>query len=165
VLVRRPGFVGFPVSCRESPSEVPDGVTVFDDRYPAVADLDPRLLDALRTAARDAEHDDVRFYVVSGWRSRRHQEQLFAEAVATYGSVQQAARWVAPPGTCAHEVGRAVDLGPSSATAWLSAHGASCGLCQIYANEPWHFELRAAAVTRGCPAMYADPTHDPRMQH
>jgi hypothetical protein len=37
-------------------------------------------------------------------------------------------------------------------------------LCQIYRNEPWHYELRPVAIEHGCPAMYADPTHDPRMQ-
>src|SRR5215210_3953396 len=58
----------------------------------------------------------------------------------------------------------AVDLGPSAATAWLSEHGAEYGLCQIYSNEPWHYELRPEAIDHGCPPMYADPTHDPRMQ-
>ena len=38
------------------------------------------------------------------------------------------------------------------------------GLCPVYGNEPWHYELRPDAVEYGCPAMYADPTHDPRMQ-
>ncbi len=42
--------------------------------------------------------------------------------------------------------------------------GAEYGLCQIYANEPWHYELRPDAVEVGCPALYADPTEDPRMQ-
>ena len=60
--------------------------------------------------------------------------------------------------------GDAVDIGPATATAWLSRHGAAYGLCQIYANEPWHFELRPGAADHGCPPMYADPTHDPRMQ-
>ena len=144
--------------------EVPAGVTAFDDQYPAVAKLDPELLDALRRAATDAVHDGVRLYVDSGWRSRNYQAQLFREAVAKYGSAEQAAGWVARPGTSAHEAGQAVDLGPHSATAWLSADGASFGLCQTYRNEPWHYELRPAAVTQGCPTMYADPTHDPRMQ-
>jgi hypothetical protein len=48
--------------------------------------------------------------------------------------------------------------------AWLLKHGAEYGLCQIYRNEPWHYELRPAAIEQGCPRMYADPTHDPRMQ-
>ena len=60
--------------------------------------------------------------------------------------------------------GDAVDIGPSDAAAWLSEHGAAYGLCQIYGNEPWHYELRPEAGDQGCPAMYADPTHDPRMQ-
>jgi hypothetical protein len=60
--------------------------------------------------------------------------------------------------------GDAVDIGHSDATTWLSEHGAGYGLCQIYRNEPWHYELRPAAIDRGCPPMYADPTRDPRMQ-
>jgi D-alanyl-D-alanine carboxypeptidase len=81
-----------------------------------------------------------------------------------YGSEAEAARWVATPKTSAHVSGDAVDIGPSDAAAWLSAHGAEYGLCQIYDNEPWHYELRPAAVDHGCPAMYADAAHDPRMQ-
>ena len=46
----------------------------------------------------------------------------------------------------------------------MREHGAEYGLCQIYANEPWHYELRPDAGARGCPPIYADPTHDPRMQ-
>jgi hypothetical protein len=71
---------------------------------------------------------------------------------------------VATPTTSAHVSGDAVDIGPFAATAWLSRHGAKYGLCQIYRNEPWHYELRPAAINAGCPPMYADPTHDPRMQ-
>ena len=69
-----------------------------------------------------------------------------------------------PPTTSAHVSGDAVDIGPVDATAWLSEHGAEYGLCQIYGNEPWHYELRPEAIDHGCPPMYADPTHDPRMQ-
>ena len=144
--------------------EVPDGVTVFDDRYPAVTSLDPALLGALRRAATDAKADGLEFYVNSGWRSEQYQEQLFAQAVDEYGSETEVAQWVARPGTSVHETGGAVDLGPDDGQAWMSEHGASYGLCQVYDNEPWHYELRPDAVERGCPARYADPTHDPRMQ-
>ena len=68
------------------------------------------------------------------------------------------------PDTSPHVSGHAIDIGQSDATAWLSKHGAEYGLCQIYNNEPWHYELRPEAVDDGCPPMYADPTHDPRMQ-
>lgn len=143
---------------------VPDGVavSVFDDEVPAVARLDPDLLDALRRAASDAELDGVEFRVNSGWRSPEYQRTLLRDAVAKYGSWEEAARWVSTPERSAHVTGHAVDLGPSRAAAWLSEHGAAYGLCQIYANEPWHYELRPDAVERGCPPMYADPSEDPR---
>jgi LAS superfamily LD-carboxypeptidase LdcB len=126
--------------------------------------LRPALLAALRKAATDAARGRVTFYVDSGWRSSKYQEQLLEQAIAKYGSEREAARWVATPSTSAHVSGDAIDIGPSAATAWLSKHGAKYGLCQIYRNEPWHYELRPDAVHHGCPAMYADPTHDPRMQ-
>jgi hypothetical protein len=148
----------------EADGVVPDGVTVFDDGVPAVAKLDPSLLGVLRRAATDAADDGVQFYVTSGWRSPAYQEQLLREAVSKYGSVAEAARWVASPETSAHVSGDAVDIGPVDAAAWLSGHGADYGLCQIYGNEPWHYELRPEARDQGCPPTYADPTHDPRMQ-
>jgi zinc D-Ala-D-Ala carboxypeptidase len=148
----------------EADGAVPDGTTVFDDELPAVANLDPALLGALRQAATDAAADGVELYVDSGWRSPEYQEQLLREAVSKYGSEKEAARWVATPNTSAHVSGDAVDIGHADATAWLSEHGAKYGLCQIYRNEPWHYELRPEAIDHGCPPMYADPTHDPRMQ-
>jgi zinc D-Ala-D-Ala carboxypeptidase len=148
----------------EAGSAVPDGTTVFDDDFPAVANLDPALLGALRQAATDAAGDGVEFFVNSGWRSPEYQEQLLREAVSEYGSEEEAARWVATPETSPHVSGDAVDVGPSDGTAWLSEHGAEYGLCQIYGNEPWHYELRLEAIDHGCPPMYADPTDDPRMQ-
>jgi zinc D-Ala-D-Ala carboxypeptidase len=148
----------------EADGAVPDGVTVFDDEIPAVANLDPDLLGALRQAATDAADDGVEFLVNGGWRSRQYQEQLRHKAVAKYGSEKEAARWVTTADTSAHVSGDAVDIGPSAARAWLSEHGAKYGLCQIYRNEPWHYELRPEAIDHGCPPMYADPTHDPRMQ-
>lgn len=143
---------------------VPDGVTVFDDEIPAVADLDPGLLKALRRAATTALADGVEFEVNSGRRSAAYQNRLLREAVATYGSKDEAARWVATAATSPHVSGDAVDIGQSDATAWLSERGAEYGLCQIYRNEPWHYELRGDAIDRGCPRMYADPTQDPRMR-
>jgi zinc D-Ala-D-Ala carboxypeptidase len=148
----------------EDDGALPDGVTVFDDEYPGVANLDPDLLQALREAATDAADDGIEFQVNSGWRSPEYQEQLLREAVSEYGSEEEAARWVAATNRSAHVSGDAVDIGPFDATAWLSEHGAHYGLCQIYRNESWHYELRPEATSRGCPPMYADPTHDPRMQ-
>jgi D-alanyl-D-alanine carboxypeptidase len=143
---------------------VPSGVTVFDEQYPAVANLDPDLLAALRKAASAAIDDAVELHVNSGWRSEAHQDHLLSKAIDEYGSAEEAARWVATPETSPHVSGDAVDIGGHGSTAWLSAHGAGYGLCQIYDNEPWHYELRPDAVDDGCPTTYADPTRDPRMQ-
>jgi D-alanyl-D-alanine carboxypeptidase len=148
----------------EADGAVPNGTTVFDGEIPGVAKLDRALIGALRQAASAAAQDGVEFVVDSGWRSPEYQEHLLQEAVSKYGSEAEAARWVATPDTSAHVSGAAVDIGPASAAAWLSQHGAQYGLCPVYGNEPWHYELRPDAVDHGCPAVYADPTHDPRMQ-
>jgi D-alanyl-D-alanine carboxypeptidase len=148
---------------RSTDGAVPEGVTVFDDAIPGVAKLNPALLDAVRQAATDAKDDGVEFVVDSGWRSPEYQERLLQEAISKYGSEEEATRWVATPNTSAHVSGDAIDLGRDAA-AWLSEHGTAYGLCRIYGNEPWHYELRPDAVDHGCPPVYADPTHDPRMQ-
>jgi zinc D-Ala-D-Ala carboxypeptidase len=159
-----PGAPGERGALGEADGAVPDGTTVFDDEIPGVANLDPDLLGALRQAATDAADAGVEFFVDSGWRSPEYQERLLRDAVSEYGSEEEAARWVATPNTSPHVSGDAIDIGPSDATAWLSEHGAEYGLCQIYGNEPWHYELHPDAIDHGCPPMYADPTHDPRMQ-
>ncbi|HQV18784.1 MAG TPA: M15 family metallopeptidase [Gordonia sp. (in: high G+C Gram-positive bacteria)] len=143
---------------------VPAGVSVFDDSYPAVSRLDGTLLTALRSAAVVARTGGVTFVVNSGWRSRAYQQYLLDQAVITYGSLPEARRWVATPATSPHVSGKAIDLGGTGAADWLDRFGATYGLCQIYQNEPWHFEFRAQATMRGCPPSYPDPTHDPRMR-
>jgi D-alanyl-D-alanine carboxypeptidase len=140
----------------EADGAVPHGTTVFSRGVPGVDNLDPALLGALRRAATDAADEGVEFVVNSGWRSAAYEEQLRREAIAKYGSEAEAARWVATGTTSAHVSGDAVDLGPAGATAWLSAHGAAYGLCQVYGNEPWHYELRRQAIAHDCPAMFAD---------
>lgn len=145
--------------------ELPDGATVFDDDYAGIDRLDPALLAALREAASDAAGGRVELRVNSGWRSRQYQERLLDDAVDEYGSEQEAARWVATPDTSPHVRGDAVDIGGARAQEWLAAHGSGYGLCRVYDNEPWHFELRPAAATDGCPPTYPDPTYDPRLQN
>ncbi len=154
-----------PASVSSPAAPLADIVRTGDSSEPAeLTKLDAGLRGALRDATRDAANEGIQVSVDSGWRSPEHQARLLREAVATYGSEEEAARWVATPGTSAHVSGEAVDVGPPAAAAWLASRGAAYGLCQIYANEPWHFELRPDAAAEGCPPVYADPTHDPRMQ-
>lgn len=150
-------------SSAEREGAVPKGATVFDDHLPAVSGLDPTLRAALRDASIAAQEDGVSLVVNSGWRSADLQSRLLREAIATYGSEEEAARWVATAETSPHVSGDAVDIGPWAGADWLGRHGEAYGLCQIYVNEAWHFEYRSEATTQGCPRMFLDPTRDPRM--
>lgn len=143
-------------SGRAAPPRLPGDV--LDESQPTIANLDPDLLDAVQAAARDAERDGVHVIVTSGWRSREHQQRLYDEAVAEYGSEEEALRYVSTPDTSAHVTGDAVDIGPREADEWLIRHGADYGLCQMFANEIWHFEL---ATTPGeeCPPMLPDSSY------
>jgi D-alanyl-D-alanine carboxypeptidase len=135
---------------------VPVGASLspFSDE-PAVARLDPVLRDALRQAATDAGADGITLRVNGGWRSAQYQRALLRRAVETYGSIEAARQFALPPAESKHVTGEAVDVGPTDADDWLSQHGNEYGLCQIYANEPWHFEL-ATAPSGACPPMISN---------
>lgn len=148
----------------EADGVLPDGVTIGDDGYAGVSRLDQDLRSALSAAAERMAGDGIRMTITSGWRSAAYQDQLLEEAIGEYGSREQAERWVATPETSLHVAGQAVDVGPWDAAIWLQDHGAEYGLCRIYVNEPWHFELRPEAMGEGCPQTYLDPTEDPRLQ-
>lgn len=122
---------------------LPNGqrLSPFDLSSPAVNRLDPALLDAIEKAANAAAVDGITMGLTSGWRSPEFQQQLFDDAVVQYGSVDIASQYVASPLVSKHVVGKAVDVGPAGADDWLIRNGAAFGLCQIYANEVWHFEL------------------------
>ncbi|MGY3555291.1 M15 family metallopeptidase [Williamsia sp. R60] len=147
----------------EDDGVLPPGTSVFDDHLPGVANVHRDLLRAVRRAAVDAAAEGVDLQVNSGWRSPAYQSQLLQDAVLKFGSRAEAARWVATPERSAHVSGDAIDIGPPRAAAWLSTNGARYGLCRIYQNEPWHFELRLDAIENGSPSMYPDPTYDPRL--
>ena len=147
----RPGWAG------NHPAMVFRGDPLGPDR-PTVRRLSPDLRAAVTRAAVDALDDGVTLSVTSGWRSRAHQERLLEEAVRRYGSESVARRFVATPDTSAHVTGDAVDIGPASADAWLRRHGSAYGLCQVFANERWHFELATSPGGR-CPAMLPDSSY------
>jgi zinc D-Ala-D-Ala carboxypeptidase len=133
---------------------IPDGQTLspFDASNPALARLDPELLNAIADAARAATAQGVDLRISSGWRSKGFQQRLFNDAVGKYGSVDIARQFVASPDVSKHVVGQAVDVAPVDADNWLIRNGAQFGLCQIYANELWHFEL-AVDQQGNCPPL------------
>ncbi|MEX3656304.1 M15 family metallopeptidase [Mycolicibacterium fortuitum] len=127
-------------------------LTPFDVQNPAIGRLDPRLLAAIQNAADAAAADGVTMTINSGWRSAEFQQSLLDQAVQTYGSLAAARQYVQTPTASRHVTGEAVDVGGPQADHWLIANGSRFGLCQIYANELWHFELVADAAGN-CPPL------------
>jgi D-alanyl-D-alanine carboxypeptidase len=133
---------------------LPNGgqVTPFDVQYSAIARLDPALLKAVQAAATAAAADGVTMTITSGWRSPEFQQRLLDNAVRTYGSLAAARQYVQTPAMSKHVTGEAVDVRGAGADQWLIANGPRFGLCRIYANELWHFELATDAAGK-CPAL------------
>jgi zinc D-Ala-D-Ala carboxypeptidase len=120
-------------------------LTPFDVTDPAVGRLDPHLLAAVQNAANAAAAAGITMTINSGWRSPEFQQRLLDDAVATYGSLAAARQYVQTPQASRHVTGQAVDIGGTGADGWLVNNGGRFGLCRIYANELWHFELTADA--------------------
>ena len=118
----------------------------YDVADPAVGNLDPALRIAVQQATAAAAAYGVTMTITSGWRSPEFQQQLLDDAIATYGSLAAARQYVQTPEHSHHVLGQAVDMGGAGADQWLIANGARFGLCQIYANELWHFELATDAA-------------------
>jgi len=139
--------------------DIPDNgsISLSDTGHDALRGLDPALLAAVRAAEVDARRVGVELRVTSGWRSAEYQQRLLDRAVVTYGSLDEARRFVNTPEKSTHVSGKAIDIGPTAADDWLIQHGADYGLCQAYANEMWHFEL---LTTPGghCPQPLGDAT-------
>lgn len=99
---------------------------------------------------------------ISGYRSSQRQAQLWRTALARYGSPDAARKWVAPPGSSAHQSGRAIDfhLGARNDSAnvgalrrtpayrWLVANAQRFGFYP-YESEPWHWEYNPPAQPGG----------------
>ena len=88
---------------------------------------------AMRDAAAAA---GIELRIVSGFRSREHQQWLYAAWRAGMGN--RAAR----PGYSNHQSGRALDLDldrPGAFT-WLDANARRFGFKRTVKSEPWHWE-------------------------
>ena len=150
-------ILGLPFAPNVQSGHIADGqsATLHDEHLPAIANLDPRLLTAMRDASAAAAADGLTLDVMSGWRSREYQQWLLEDAIESYGSEKIARQFVATPERSQHVTGKAIDVGPLDAQFWLIEHGAQWGLCQIYANERWHFEI-ATDPGGTCPELLAD---------
>jgi D-alanyl-D-alanine carboxypeptidase len=124
---------------------VADARAVLDPEFLSPAPLDgdvSGLHPALRNAVSRliaASRGSVQ--LVSGYRSHDHQQRLWNEALAKYGSAEAADDWVAPPGHSMHEQGLAVDLGGNLELAVQLVERLDLPLWRPMDHEPWHFEL------------------------
>lgn len=91
----------------------------------------PDVAAAFDRMAAAAARAGVSLVINSGFRSDAEQRDLWEQ--------NPDPRWVAPPGTSLHRCGTELDLGPSSAYAWLAANAPRFGFNKRYSWEPWHF--------------------------
>ncbi|HEU4706855.1 MAG TPA: transglycosylase SLT domain-containing protein [Solirubrobacterales bacterium] len=91
----------------------------------------PDVAAAYDQMAAAARADGIVLVVVSGFRSDAEQAELFA--------AHPDPTWVAPPGHSLHRCATELDLGPSSAYAWLAANASRFGFVQRYSWEAWHY--------------------------
>ena len=135
--------------------------------------FDMRAADWLEKMLHDAEQDGCKLYLVSGYRSIGRQralfqiktEELVQQGLSAQQAEQEAARWVARPGTSEHNLGLAADIVSADwytthndltedfeqtpAFAWLKANCAEYGFILRYPKEkeavtgisyePWHY--------------------------
>lgn len=111
---------------------------------PGTVELDGRWVDAVLARELLAQRRAGRWTgsVFSGYRPPWYQKRLFDQAVAKYGSVAKARKFVAPPGKSRHgkKGGQgAVDVAPSSSGAQLDR---AEQLFRPMSWEPWHVQLR-----------------------
>lgn len=116
--------------------------------------LEPASALAYTLAEREAHAQGVPLSITSGYRTPAEQQALWEDGVATYGP-DGARRWVLPPEESTHVSGQAIDVGPWRGAQWLEANGYRWGLCRIFENEWWHFEL-ATLPGASCPPMKPD---------
>lgn len=91
----------------------------------------PDIAVAFDRMAAAAESDGIALLINSAFRSDAEQAVLFAQ--------HPDPRWVAPPGHSLHRCATELDLGPSSAYAWLAGNAGRFGFVQRYSWEPWHY--------------------------
>lgn len=147
----------------------PDFVDTYDYKSKAYKFRDNGMM-MDKTAAENLNNLLVDFYnetnnhnviIISTYRGYDEQMRIYNNKVAYYGSVEEASKWVAYPGTSEHHTGLAVDLsiytddGESynytgeGEYAWINTNCTNYGFIVRYdsaktditniAYEPWHF--------------------------
>lgn len=146
--------------------------------------VDSRMYPALQQMMDDCRAAGLEPWICSSYRTREKQEELFqnkverllAQGYSEEAAQEEAARWVARPGTSEHETGLAVDIvdkgyqildeqqEQTPVQQWLMEHCAAYGFILRYPTEksaltgigyePWHYryvgrEAAAAIMEQG----------------
>lgn len=157
----------------EETYSVPELVEVEDGHR-----VDSRIAQALQQMLEDARAAGFDPMICSSYRDDNKQQELYQNKVETYldqglsqtDAEQQAAQWVARPGTSEHETGLAVDLVDRAyqnlnhaqeqrpVQQWLMTHCAEYGFILRYpsgkseitgiAYEPWHYRYVGVEVAQ-----------------
>lgn len=130
--------------------------------------VDSRITDDLNRMVADCNAAGNYLYVSSAYRDKAYQQALFNQQLSKYSgedAYEEAAKWVAIPGTSEHQTGLAVDFGANTALgqaqhlehgwdatpeyAWLTQHCTEYGFVLRYPEdkqevtgityEPWHY--------------------------
>ena len=121
--------------------------------------LTPQATDAWRQLKQAAMADGITIFMVSAFRSIRHQGDIIRGKLAAGADINDIVKVLAPPGFSEHHTGRALDLTtPDSpavqvgfeltpAFAWLQANANDYGFVMSfpagnssgYQYEPWHW--------------------------
>ncbi len=125
--------------------------------------LTPAAAAAWQALKAAAAADGVELVLESAYRSVARQVELIQAKLAAGQTLDEALRWIAPPGCSEHHTGRAVDIGTPGSVAlteafehttaftWLQLRAPAMGWVmsyprdngQGYGYEPWHWCWRA----------------------
>ena len=147
---------------------IPDDFTVeldYVDGYP----VDKRIKEPLINMIEGAKQDGVDLLVCYGYRTKEQSQQLFekqinrqiASGLSYDDAVEEAKKWVAPPGTSEHHTGLALDIvtpayqmltyefANTDAAVWMRENAHRYGFILRYPEdkeeitgitfEPWHY--------------------------
>ena len=150
--------------CDEGATAMQVTVSVDGVVAEARAVMDPALLAPMPIAGDEGLHPQLaaavarlvdasfgRVWIVSGRRTTERQAELWAGALAKYGSAEAADDWVAPPGHSMHERGLAVDLGGDLAEAARLVAELDLPMYRPLEHELGHWELWGTRAAGGTP--------------
>lgn len=155
----------------DDPKRLTDSGRFVRDGSARIETLDLEASQAFREMVAAAKAEGVQIMPISGYRSIRDQQALFAQQIRRQGSAKAAARISAPPGYSEHHTGYAIDLADvqqpntdlrttfqtTKAYRWLKANADQFGFEESFginnrqgvSFEPWHWRFTLSKRASG----------------